>query len=113
MPRIQPVSDMFHVCAQLQPKDLREVAQAGYATVVCMRPDGEAPGQPPADEVRAAADALGLAFHHIPVRSGDVALEHARRLRDVLDRSDGPILSYCASGNRCAIAYQLTLQSAG
>ena len=32
---------------------------------------------------------------------------------DVLDRSDGPILSYCASGNRCAIAYHLTLQSAG
>lgn len=77
-----------------------------------MRPDGEAPGQPPADEVRATAVRWVPPF--TTFRFAQVMwLLSMRAGCAMLDRSDGPILSYCASGNRCAIAYQLTLQSAG
>ena len=58
------------VAAQMQPEDLAGLAAQGFAAVICNRPDGEEPGQPPLDEMRRAAQEAGLAFHHIPVAGG-------------------------------------------
>lgn len=104
---IQPVSDNYHVCAQVSPEDVPGIARAGYTTLICMRPDGEAPGQPAAAEIEAAARANGLAFHVIPVQPGMVTPAQAEKLKGLLDAANGRVLSYCASGNRCAMLWRM------
>ena len=76
-----------------------------------MRPDGESPGQPAWAEVAEQARRHGLAFHFIPALSGAVTLEQAAQLRELLADAGGPVLSYCASGNRCALAWRMAMQS--
>jgi uncharacterized protein (TIGR01244 family) len=88
------------------------IARAGYAALICMRPDGESPDQPNGASIEASARKLGLAFHYLPVLSGAVSEQQAARLKQLLDLIEGPVLAYCASGNRCALAYNLSLHAA-
>lgn len=107
MPDINPLSEHYHVCGQIQPSDVADIASAGYTTLVCMRPDDEMPGQPRRAEIETEAQVHGLAFHFIPARSGAVTPEQAMELREILARSAGPVLAYCASGNRCTLAWRM------
>lgn len=98
---IRQVDDRFAVAPQLQPEDMVTLAANGFTDVMCNRPDAEEPGQPPLADMRAAAEAAGMAFHHVPVAGGmfpPAALdEFARVRRD----ATGPLLAYCRSGTRC------------
>ena len=85
MPIITPLSDRYHVCPQIEPHDVADIAARGYAALVCMRPDGESPGQPPWERVAAQAHRYGLAIHFIPARSGQVAPEQALQLRGLIN----------------------------
>ncbi|HBP4976487.1 TPA: TIGR01244 family phosphatase [Pseudomonas aeruginosa] len=104
---INQLSEHYHVCGQVQPSDVVGIAGAGYTTLVCMRPDDEVPGQPRWAEIQAEAKMHGLGCHFIPARSGAVTPEQAMELREVLARSAGPVLAYCASGNRCTLAWRM------
>ncbi len=98
---IRKVDESFAVAPQVQPEDMQALADAGYTTVMCNRPDGEEPGQPPLSEIAAAAEAAGLQFHHVPVAGGifpEEALEEFARIRR---ESTGPVLAYCRTGTRC------------
>ncbi|WP_162455676.1 TIGR01244 family sulfur transferase [Pseudoxanthomonas kalamensis] len=110
---ITPVSDTYHVCAQLHPQDVVEVARAGYATLICMRPDDEVDGQPAWADIAAQARRHGLDFHFIPARSGAVTPQQAARLREVMNGAPGRVLSYCASGNRCTLAWHMAMNEHG
>ena len=94
------VSDSFAVSPQLEPGDMREVADAGFQTVICNRPDGEEPGQPTAASLKDAAEAAGLAFHHIPVSGGefpDIAIGAFAKVRQ---EADGKVIAFCRTGTR-------------
>lgn len=97
---IRAVSERFAVAPQIQPEDFRELAAQGYTAVVCNRPDGEEPGQPGVEEMRTAAQAAGIAFHHIPVSGGEFPDAAIAAFRAVRRGSDGRLLAYCRSGTR-------------
>src|SRR3546814_16106667 len=65
------VSETFAVSPQLEPSDMQQIADAGFGTMICNRPDGEEPGQPTVSAVRDAAEAAGIASHHIQVSGGE------------------------------------------
>src|SRR3546814_19554564 len=68
--------------------------------MICNRPDGEEPGQPTVSSVRDAAEAAGIAFHHIPVSGGefpDVAIKAFAKVRE---EADGKVLAFCRTGTR-------------
>lgn len=110
MPAITPITPIFHVSPQLDPREVAAIAAAGYRTLVCMRPDGEAFGQPAWAAVEAEAKKHGLQTHYIPAQSGAVTPAQAAQLKQVLAQAPGKVLAYCASGNRCALAYQMARQ---
>ena len=86
--KLAHVSDSFAVSPQLQAGDMRGLADAGFSTVICNRPDGEEPSQPTVASIREAAEAAGLAFHHIPVSGGEfppLAIEAFARVRAEAD----------------------------
>lgn len=104
---IKPISPAFSTTGQLQAEDLAEVAARGFRTVVCNRPDGEAPGQPSSLLMAAEAARIGLNFEYIPVEPGKFETSDARRLDRVLRETKGPVLGYCRTGARAEKLWQL------
>lgn len=98
--KLTEVSNRFAVAPQLLPEDMQKLADAGFGTVVCNRPDGEEEGQPPIAAMREAAENAGLAFHHIPVSGGEFPPAAIRAFGKVREEADGKVLAYCRTGAR-------------
>ena len=70
--------------------------------MICNRPDGEEPNQPSLDAMREAAQAAGLAFHHIPVAGGQFPPAAVAAFGAIRRGTQGKILAYCRTGTRAA-----------
>lgn len=99
---IHPLTNAFAVAPQLEPDDMRAVAEAGFKSVIINRPDGEGgPDQPASAEVMAAARAAGLAIEYQPVVSGGMTRQDVERFKELIGKLPAPVLAYCRSGTRC------------
>jgi uncharacterized protein (TIGR01244 family) len=107
---IRPIDHSYHVTGQISPESLAHLKQEGYAAIVCLRPDNEGPGQPLFAAIKSAADAVGIPAYYLPVTPGSQPFAQATELKKILKATNGPILAYCASGNRASVAYQLAQQ---
>jgi uncharacterized protein (TIGR01244 family) len=107
------ITENYSVSPQITPDEIAAVKAAGFKSVICNRPDNEQPGQPPADSVKAAAEAAGLAFRFVPVISGQITAENVKDHAKALAELDGPVFAYCRSGARCTNLYNLVQQSKG
>ncbi|WP_071798684.1 TIGR01244 family sulfur transferase [Natronohydrobacter thiooxidans] len=105
---IRPLTDSYAVSPQIAPEDVAAIADAGYTTVICNRPDGEIPPEIRAAELRKAVEAAGLRFVLNPVIGGAITMENVEAQGAALRDSDGPVLAYCASGNRSSIVWALS-----
>lgn len=113
MEKIRRVTDTLSVSTQLQIDDLHDVKQAGFRTVICNRPDNEsADDQPSIDEMRQAAEALGLVFLALPF-SGMPAPEIAAQQGKLIEMAAQPVLAYCRSGTRSITAWALSQAGQG
>ncbi len=101
------LTDTVAVAGQLAPADLAAAAASGFAMIVNNRPDGEEPGQPPAEAMRAAASAAGLGYADIPVDHHGLGHEQVEAMAGVLDSATGPVLAFCRSGTRSANLWAL------
>ncbi|MDG5747627.1 TIGR01244 family sulfur transferase [Qipengyuania sp. XHP0207] len=97
---IREVTPNFAVAPQMQPSDLATLAERGFVAIICNRPDGEEAGQPSIEEMRAAAEGNGLAFHHIPVSGGAFPAAAIAAFRSVRRGTEGPLLAFCRTGTR-------------
>ncbi|MDG2004351.1 MAG: TIGR01244 family sulfur transferase [Novosphingobium sp.] len=95
------INEQLTVAYQITPEDVVEIAGAGFKSVICNRPDNEEPGQPGVAEIRAAAQANGLAFHHIPIASGGFTEDAIAGFRTARQQAGGPTFAYCRTGTRC------------
>ena len=98
--KLVDVSETFTVSPQLHPGVMPNLASAGFGTVICNRPDGEEPGQPTVTSMREAAEAAGLAFHHIPVSGGEFPSVAIRAFAKVREEAGGKVLAFCRTGTR-------------
>lgn len=98
--KIKQLTEDFAVADQLTGDDVDVLAAAGYQTIICNRPDGEAAGQPLRAEVEAVAQEHGMGFRYIPVVSGQVTMNDIAEFSAALDEVDAPVLAYCRSGTR-------------
>ena len=98
--KLAHVSETFAVSPQLEPSDMRGLADAGFGTVICNRPDGEEPNQPDFASMRDAAEAAGLAFHHIPISGGEFPPFAVKAFGKVREQADGKVLAFCRTGTR-------------
>ena len=105
MAHIRDLDDRFAVAPQLEPDEVPALA-GRFTTLINNRPDGEEPGQPTAAAMAAAADAAGLAYQHIPVYGAPTA-DQVRAVQAAAAGSAGPVLAFCRSGTRSAVAWAL------
>lgn len=105
---IKPLDDRVSVSGQVAPGEIGEIAKRGFTTLICNRPDGEAPGQPRFDEIAAQARAAGIDPVFLPVTSATIGPAAAREFADAIDKSAGPVLAYCRTGTRCTALWTLS-----
>jgi sulfide:quinone oxidoreductase len=91
----------FTVAGQIRPEEVAEIKARGFRSIICNRPDGEAPDQPDFAEIEAAARAEGLAVAFVPVVSGQITDEDVEKFRAALADLPEPVFAYCRSGGRC------------
>ena len=106
MSAFRKVTDSLSVSPQIALGDMAVAAAEGFRLVINNRPDGEDAGQPTSVEMAAAAQAVGLAYAHIPVR-GMPTPDQVARERAVMETYPGPTLAFCRSGTRSIIIWSL------
>ena len=104
------INDDIAVAPQIGAEDVRAIADAGFRSIVCNRPDTE-DGAVPHDRVEAAAKAAGLEFRFIPVVSGAINEQNVRDMAAALKSLPAPVLAYCRTGGRCMNLYGLVQQT--
>lgn len=112
MPDFRRVTDDFTTAPQISIADVAEAARQGFTTMISNRPDGEDPGQPTAAEMAAAAQAAGIAFHHIPVVGGPTP-HQVEQTKAILAEADGPVLAFCRSGTRSIVTWSISQAETG
>lgn len=97
---IKPLTEEVAVSPQITADDMPALAQAGFRSIICNRPDGEAADQPAFAEIERAARAAGLDAAYVPVQPGTMSDETLAAFDAALARLPRPVLAYCRSGAR-------------
>lgn len=105
---IKAINTQISVSPQVRPEDLADLAQQGYRSVICNRPDGEGADQPSFEEIEAAARNLGLETRYLPIVAGKVRDEDAVAFARLMDELPKPVLAYCRTGTRSATLWSLS-----
>jgi sulfide:quinone oxidoreductase len=99
------ITDDLSVSPQIGVADVAAAAAAGFRSIICNRPDGEAGDQPAFAAIEAAAKAAGLAIVYQPVQMVSPADAVAFAANSAALPT--PILAYCRSGTRCATLWTI------
>jgi sulfide:quinone oxidoreductase len=108
MDNVTHITPDFAVSPQITPEHLALLQAAGFTTVICNRPDHEKPGQPTFDEIRVAAEAVGLEAHHIPIKPGQATGDDVDAFDTAVTTAKGKVLAYCRSGGRAQSLFAAT-----
>ena len=102
------LTDKYSVSPQITVEDLPQIAEAGFTTVICNRPDGEGADQPSFEEIEAAAGKLGMEARYLPIVAGKVGDTDAEEFGRLMESLPKPILAYCRTGTRSATLWSLS-----
>jgi uncharacterized protein (TIGR01244 family) len=105
---IRSLTPDYAVSPQIDMTDLPAIKAAGFTTVIDNRPDGEIPPHLHTEAMRAAAEAAGLTFVANPVIGGALTMANVQAQGAAIAEATGPVLAYCASGNRSSICWALS-----
>lgn len=97
---IRFVTDDLAVGPQVGLHDIAALKAAGIAAVICNRPDGEGPDQPPFVEIAEEAAQHGIAARYLPVVPGQISAGHGEAFARLLDELPKPVLAFCRTGKR-------------
>lgn len=104
---IRRLTDSYAVSPMIDPQDLAQIKAQGFTDIIDNRPDAEVTPNVQAAAMKAAAEALGLNFHVNPVIGGALTEANVTAQAAAMRAAKGPILAYCASGNRSSIVWAL------
>ncbi|WP_299483570.1 bifunctional protein tyrosine phosphatase family protein/NAD(P)/FAD-dependent oxidoreductase [uncultured Roseibium sp.] len=102
------IDEQLSVSPQIKPEDLADIAQSGFRSIICNRPDGEGADQPTFEEIETAAGKFGIETHYLPIVAGKVRDEDAAEFGDLLKRLPKPVFAYCRTGTRSATLWSLS-----
>ena len=110
---IRVLNETVSVAPQISPEHVVALAGEGYVMIINNRPDGEEPGQPTGDAIRAAAEGAGLKYAAIPVTHAGFSHPQLDAMAQALVEAEGRVLAYCRSGTRSCNLWALAAAKAG
>ena len=106
MVRIVHLSPTFAVAGQLAAGDFAEIQALGFKAIIANRPDGESWMQLSAAKTEQLAAEHGMAFRYLPLVMADVLEQRtSEATQAAIDALPGPVLAFCRSGTRSAMAW--------
>lgn len=106
--QVHPLSSELSVSPQLNLVDLAHVLSAGFRSIICNRPDGEATDQPNFQDIAQEAGRLGIEAHYLPVQSGKATDADAAMFAHLMQELPKPVMAYCKTGTRSATLWALS-----
>lgn len=103
--KYQQLSNDYAVAGQISPDDVAGIANAGFRTVICNRPDGEDLGQADFAVIKSACDEHDLECFHIPMMGSNLTEDIVRSQLKAMSGSAGGVLAYCRSGDRSTVIW--------
>lgn len=107
MADIRRITPQIAVAPQICVEDVKEIAAAGFRTIMNNRPDGEAPDQTPSSLIEAEARANNLDYVYLPIVSSNITPKNIEEFGKILSEAKAPILAYCRTGTRCTNMWAL------
>lgn len=104
---IRRLTEKYSVSPQIAPEDMAAIREAGFAKIICNRPDAEIPPDLQASAMAEAAAAAGIPFEVLPLTHQTMTPGNVARQMSMVNEADGPVLAYCASGTRCSVVWAL------
>ncbi len=108
---IKNLTPELSVAAQISAADVSTVAERGFRSVICNRPDGEGPDQPLVAELERAALRCGLQLRYLPAESGKVTDEQGLAFGALMAELPKPVLAFCRTGMRSTTMWALSQAS--
>ncbi|MEQ1682726.1 MAG: TIGR01244 family sulfur transferase [Burkholderiaceae bacterium] len=105
---IKALTTELSVAPQIAPADMRALADAGFRSVICNRPDGESADQPVYSELERAAKEHGLEVRFLPAVSGKVTDEQGQAFGKLMSELPKPVLAFCRTGMRSTTMWALS-----
>ncbi|HIL28826.1 MAG: TIGR01244 family protein [Micavibrio sp. TMED27] len=105
--QINKVTNYVSVSPQIQLEDVKTLAELGFKSIICNRPDGEDPGQPNFVEIKAEAKKYNIDVVYLPVVSRKITDEDAEKFKVKLRELPAPLLAYCRTGTRSITLWSL------
>jgi sulfide:quinone oxidoreductase len=102
------LSPELSVAEQITVNDIDLIAQTGFRSIICNRPDGEGPDQPEFAEIERLAGQFGLQARYLPAESGKVSDAQGAEFGALFDALPKPILAYCRTGMRSTTMWALS-----
>lgn len=102
---LRQITEGYSVTPQIEPSDVATLAAMGVRTLICNRPDGENPPALQAAAIQAEAEKHGIEFVYNPFQGQTMTQDHIDEQADAIADSDGPVVAYCASGNRSTVVW--------
>jgi uncharacterized protein (TIGR01244 family) len=113
MPSLMELAPGLTAAGALSADDIEALAASGVKTIINNRPDGEDPGQLPADEASRLCAARDIAYHHIPFVGATLTRADIDEFEAVLKSATQPVVAHCRSGTRSTMIWALTRMRAG
>lgn len=107
------LNERFYVSPQIEPDEVKALAEKGIALIINNRPEGEAPDQPTGAAIEQAAIEAGISYVAIPVGPNGISEADLDAFWTAVDAHDGPALGYCKSGLRSAVLRAFALAFKG
>ena len=101
------LAPQVYVCGQLFEQDLKLVAEQGVRSIMNNRADNELPGQPLSADLDRAAEELGMAFVHFPVKLGPISTQDVEAFARACAELERPLLLFCRSGARSTRIWEM------
>lgn len=104
---LRQLTSRLFVSPQLTPADMPALAEAGFVTVICNRPDTEVTEDLQTEAMRAAAMAAGLRFEVLELVHQTLTPENAAVQSALIETAGDRVVAYCRSGTRCSVIWAL------
>lgn len=106
--QVHKLTDQLSVSSQVAVENISKLADLGFKSVICNRPDKESDDQPVMLEIENAVKSAGLSWQHQPVISGKINDQDVEDFSKLIESLPKPIFAFCRTGTRCSILWALS-----
>ncbi len=101
------INDSFSVSGQISAAEIEGLSAQQVKSLICNRPDNEAPDQPAFQSLQQEAERQGITMQHLPVVHDTINADDVLAFEQLYDKAAKPVHAFCRSGLRSVTLWSL------